>query len=212
MINGAFYTNNGSKEFSQILPEVEFPFPKPTELIQFILSLFERNDLLVLNSFAGSGSTAQGVMEANKRDDGSRRFILVEMEDYADKLTAERIRRVIRGYAFKGTQRTELLREKLSWRTLQRAADFAHRVEGIENLHGHEFDRIKKEVSDGEFIVVGEKAVTEYAEGLGGSFTYCALGASIELDKILTGESLPGFASIGSVLFHMATNRVADPS
>lgn len=52
---------------------------------------------MVLDSFAGSGTTAHAVLALNKADDGNRRFILVETEDYADALTAERIRRVIKG-------------------------------------------------------------------------------------------------------------------
>ncbi|SHG92996.1 site-specific DNA-methyltransferase [Bradyrhizobium erythrophlei] len=209
--NGVFYTNNGSKEFGQILPEAEFPFPKPIELIQFILSLFERQDLLVLDSFAGSGSTAHGVLQANKLDGGSRRFILVEMEDYADKLTAERVRRVIKGYKFEGTQKTELLREYLNWRAIERAEDLVQRVKGIENLEGPDFDRVTKQVKGGELIVTGEKAVTKRAEGLGGAFTYCTLDDPVELDKVLSGESLPSYAAIGTALFHMATNQALDP-
>src|SRR5690606_26509757 len=91
VINGGFYTNNGTKVFGNVMPEAEFPFPKPPELIQFILSLFERKDILILDSFAGSGSTAHGVLAANKLDGGSRKFILCEMEDYANTLTAERV-------------------------------------------------------------------------------------------------------------------------
>ena len=59
-------------------------------------------EAIVLDSFAGAGTTAHAVLGANNRDGGSRRFILVEMEDYADRLTAERVRRVINGYAFVG--------------------------------------------------------------------------------------------------------------
>jgi adenine-specific DNA-methyltransferase len=212
VISGPFYTNNGSKTFEKILPEKTFPFPKPTELIEFLLGLFERKDLLVLDSFAGSGTTGHAVLEANKKDLGDRRFILVEGEDYADTVTAERVRRVISGYAFKGRERTELLREKLNWRVLQRAEALVHRVEAIDNLHGSEYDKIKKEVKDGELIVTGEKTVTERSEGLGGNFTYCTLGEPVELDKVLTGEALPGFAAIGAALYHMATNRAVDPA
>ncbi|PWS21514.1 site-specific DNA-methyltransferase, partial [Enterococcus faecium] len=81
--------------------------------------------------------------------------------------------------------------ERLNWRGIEKAADLVHRVEAIENLHGHEYKRIKKEVKDGELIVTGEKTVAERAEGLGGSFTYCTLGDPVELDKMLTGETLP---------------------
>lgn len=189
-----------------------FATPKPVQVIRKVLDLATDRESIILDSFAGSGTTAHAVLEANKRDGGNRRFILVEMEDYADSLTAERVRRVINGYGFKGTQRTELLRERLNWRALSNAAELVHKVEGIENLHGHEYTRIKKDVKDAELIVTGEKTVDERAEGLGGSFTYCTLGAPVELDKVLSGETLPPYAGIGAALFHMATNRAFDPA
>ncbi|MDE2650900.1 MAG: DNA methyltransferase, partial [Chloroflexota bacterium] len=52
---------------------------------------------IILDSFAGSGTTAHAVLALNKADGGNRRFILVECEDYADSITAERVRRVIAG-------------------------------------------------------------------------------------------------------------------
>lgn len=205
-------SDDGGAEIKAIFGSAVFENPKPTKLIEKILSLIPKSDALVLDSFAGSGTTGHAVLRVNKRDGGSRRFILVETEEYADEITAERIRRIIGGYKFKGTQKTELLRENLTWRVLQKADELVHAVEGIENLHGHEFDRIKKEVADAKLIVTGEKAIDERAEGLGGAFTYCKLGDPVELDKMLTGSALPSFAAIGSVLFHMATSRVADPT
>ena len=206
------HTDEAKKEMHALFGrEGAFDTPKPFRLLQRIIQIATSKDAIVLDSFAGSGTTAQAALAANKRDGGNRRFILVEMEDYADSLTAERVRRVINGYPFKGTQKTELLRESLSWRTLKADA-LVHKVDAIENLHGHEYDRIKKEVKDGELIVTGEKTVDEKAEGLGGSFTYCTLGPAVELDKVLTGEALPPFAGIGAALFHMATNRAFDPA
>jgi adenine-specific DNA-methyltransferase len=191
---------------------MKFDYPKPVPLIERILAIGANRDALILDSFAGSGTTAHAVLEANKRDGGTRRFILVEMEDYADRLTAERVRRVINGYDFKGTRKTELVRERLNWRALSNSGDLVHKVAAIENLHGHEYDRIKKEVKDGELIVTGEKIVAERAEGLGGAFTYCTLGDPVELDKVLSGETLPPYAGLGAALFHMATNRALDPA
>ena len=164
-----------------------------------------------MDSFAGSGTTGHATLAANKHDGGNRRFILVEMEEYADRLTAERVRRVINGYSFTGTQRTELMREKITWLRLKSSHKLTKAVEAIKNLQGHKYDRIKKEVKKGELIVTGEKSVAEWAEGLGGSFTYCTLGDPVELDKVLSGESLPPYGAIGTALFHMATNRVLDP-
>jgi adenine-specific DNA-methyltransferase len=207
------HNRNAKYELQSIFGgESPFPTPKPSKLVGAILELAVIGDGIILDSFAGSGTTAHAVLEANKRDGGDRKFILVEMEDYADRLTAERVRRVINGYDFKGTQKTELLRESLNWRVLQKAGDLVHKVSAIENLHGHEYDRIQKQVKDGELIVTGEKTVAEHAEGLGGTFTYCTLGAPVELDKVLAGDTLPSYAALGAVLFHMATSRAFDAS
>jgi len=207
--------NQGAKQFlKRLYPELDdvFQTPKPIELILRILQIASGKEALVLDSFAGSGTTAHAVLEANRRDGGNRRFILVEMEAYADDLTAERMRRVINGYDFVGTQATELLRDKITWTKLKKAERLTESVEKIENLHAHEYDRIKKEVKDGDLIVTGEKTIAERAEGLGGSFTYCTLGAPLELDNLLRGETLPPYAGIGAVLFHMATNHAFDPA
>jgi adenine-specific DNA-methyltransferase len=61
-----------------------------------IFSLATDPDSIILDGFAGSGSSAQAVLALN-RDGGNRKFILIEQEDYADTLTAERVRRVIKG-------------------------------------------------------------------------------------------------------------------
>ena len=72
-------------------------------------------------------------------------------------------------------------------------------IEALENLHGPGFDRVTKSVTSGELVVTGETDVEEQADGLGGSFTYCTLGDPIEMDSLLTGESLPSFEALASV-------------
>ena len=79
---------------------LDFNNPKPIRLIQNLVSIAEgesSDDFIVLDSFAGSGTTAHAVLALNKADGGNRQFILVECEDYADTITAERVRRVING-------------------------------------------------------------------------------------------------------------------
>lgn len=92
-------SNRTSKiEINSILGETNtFDTPKPVRLIKRILEIATDENSIVLDSFAGSGTTAQAVLEMNQADGGNRRFILVEMEDYAEKITAERVRRVIKG-------------------------------------------------------------------------------------------------------------------
>ena len=188
----------------------EFATPKPLGLIERILEIATDTDSIVLDSFAGSGTTAHAVLTQNSQDDGDRQFILVECETYADALTAERVRRVINGYAFSGKHREVLLRTKLTYSGVRNAAKLLEQIGGIENLEGHRFDRVAKEVKDGELVVCGEKDIEDRTEGLGGSFTFCTLGDPLELDALLTGKSLPSFEALGSVLFHMATNEVFD--
>lgn len=89
----------GANELKKIFPESKQAFknPKTYTLIEWLLSFTAGPDAIILDSFAGSGTTAHAVMKMNQRDGGSRRFILVECEDYADELTAERVRRLTRG-------------------------------------------------------------------------------------------------------------------
>ena len=91
-------TAHGSIELRDILGADKFSYPKPSLLVKEIISLCTKNDAIILDSFAGSGTTAQAVLALNKEDGGSRKFILVECEEeIAPKVTAQRVRRVIKG-------------------------------------------------------------------------------------------------------------------
>lgn len=93
--------NMGTTEKNKYLLEamgVKFDYPKPIELIDYLISIFTEKQDIILDSFAGSGTTAHAVLNLNKKNDGNRKFILVEMEDYAENITAERVRRVMNGY------------------------------------------------------------------------------------------------------------------
>lgn len=94
------HSQEGTQELSKLLGEkAQFDYPKPVRLINRILKIATDSDSIILDSFAGSGTTAHAVLNMNKIDGGNRRFILVEMEDYAETITAERVRRVIDGYS-----------------------------------------------------------------------------------------------------------------
>ncbi|HAX18135.1 MAG TPA: type III restriction endonuclease subunit M [Actinobacteria bacterium] len=80
---------------------------KNVELIKRIIRMLDEPNNIILDSFAGSGTTAHAVLELNKedKDGGNRKFILVEMEDeIARKVTAERVKRVIKGYTYKNSK------------------------------------------------------------------------------------------------------------
>lgn len=98
IIGEKYFTRNGNKEQMEIWGEVRFDFPKNSGLLEELLSQAAESDSIILDSFAGSGTTAHAVLNMNKQDGGHRKFILVEMMDYADTITAERVKRVISGY------------------------------------------------------------------------------------------------------------------
>ena len=93
------HTDEAKKDLLSIFGgKSSFDTPKPHRLIERVLQIASNPDSIILDSFAGSGTTAHSVLNMNKADGGHRKFILVEMMDYADSITAERIKRVIRGY------------------------------------------------------------------------------------------------------------------
>lgn len=89
---------DASANLQSIFGQKAFDFSKPDNLLSFLIDLITDSESIILDSFAGSGTTAHAVLNLNKKDGGNRKFILVEMEDYAESITAERVRRVMRGY------------------------------------------------------------------------------------------------------------------
>jgi adenine-specific DNA-methyltransferase len=91
-------TKTGSSEVKAILGSDKFNFPKPSELVRYLISLTTKEGDIILDSFAGTGTTGHAVLRQIKEDSKNRNFILIELEDYANTVTAERNKRVIQGY------------------------------------------------------------------------------------------------------------------
>lgn len=90
---------NGTNILKEIFEESVFDYPKSIDLLERVIKMANTDkNAIILDSFAGSGTTAHAVLNLNKADGGNRKFILVEMEDYAETITAERVKRVIDGY------------------------------------------------------------------------------------------------------------------
>lgn len=104
----AGHNQEAAFEIKEIFGKNDFATPKPTTLIKRIINFSCDDEDIILDSFAGSGTTAHAVLELNKEDGGNRKFILVEQEDYANTITAERVRRVIKGVK---TAKSELLKK-----------------------------------------------------------------------------------------------------
>ena len=95
---GVFDPQSTTVFLKETLPNQKFENAKPIKLMDYFMQVATGPNDIILDSFAGSGTTAHAVLNMNKADGGNRKFILVEMMDYADSITAERVKRVIGGY------------------------------------------------------------------------------------------------------------------
>ena len=93
------FNADATRELKDILGHKAFDTPKPLALLRWLIALHSDDDALVLDLFAGSGTTAHAVLDLNRDDGGKRRFVLMEMEpSVAIGITAERVGRVAQGY------------------------------------------------------------------------------------------------------------------
>lgn len=113
-------TNEGTEEVQAILGSADFIFPKPRSLVQNLVEqVTVAHGDIILDSFAGSGTTAHAVLQLNKEDGLNRRFILVEMDsNICRNVTAERLRRVCKGYSKSESNEVEGLGSGFRFATL----------------------------------------------------------------------------------------------
>ena len=100
-VDNKYSNDNAKKELAAVLPGISFDYPKPSVLISDLLRIVAKQDALVLDFFAGSGTTGQAVLNINKEDGGNRRFILCTNNEngIAENITYQRVKNVVDGYA-----------------------------------------------------------------------------------------------------------------
>jgi adenine-specific DNA-methyltransferase len=107
-----FSSSTGTTELNAILNGKFFDNPKPTELLKYFIEATQNDEVIVLDFFAGSGTTGQAVLELNKQDGGKRRFILATANEITDTtpngimndVTSKRLKRVMTGECYDGTK------------------------------------------------------------------------------------------------------------
>lgn len=107
-------TKEGTKEIKRIFGSKIFNYPKPVGLIEYLIEIATniKESAIILDSFAGTGTTAHAVMRLNKKYNKNHKYVLVEMENYAEEFTAERVKRVIKGYSYKEKVKRQLVEFK----------------------------------------------------------------------------------------------------
>lgn len=178
------HNQEATKEIGEILGNPDaFETPKPTRLIKRLLQLATDADSLILDSFAGSGTIGQAVLELNKEDGGSRNFILTELDrDIAQNVTAERLSKVIKGYPYVGLERTLLFEEKITVTNFRKSEAIMKQLDEIKSEQQSNYARFetKIEVRSEAFITFyGTNQIEGTKIGLGGGFRFCELGDTL---------------------------------
>lgn len=173
-----YYTTRGSNELTNIFgTKGKFPYPKPMQLIKDIIQRISKKDSIILDSFGGSGTTAHAVLSLNKDDDGSRRFIIIEMMDYAETITAERVKIVSTGYNYKGTTNEVIYSKELTLENITNIDEIINEANLIASENSSLFTKIgKPKIEDNCIKVIGTKEYDGLMEGTGGTFDFYELG------------------------------------
>jgi len=102
VIKERIFTYHGSKEFDDLFLSKSLFYPKPTSLIEILIEQTPKENAIILDFFAGSGTTANAVLNLNKRCDSERKFILIDMADYFETFLKPRVEKIMFSSKWKG--------------------------------------------------------------------------------------------------------------
>jgi len=177
------HTDEATKELKSIFGgKSPFETPKPSRLIERILQIATDSDSIVLDSFAGSATTAHAVLNLNKQDGGHRRFILIEMLPYADSITAERTKRIISGHG--RDIEIVLFDEEINLKLLSNSSEVLAEAKRIAKEAKEQYHSvIGPKVIDGRLQVIAYISTAE--SGMSGGFSFYELGEPLLTDGLL---------------------------
>lgn len=172
------HTDEAKKELKEIFGgKSPFDTPKPTRLIERILDIASDENSIILDSFAGSGTTAHAILLANLKKHSHKKFILVELMDYADTTTAYRVKKAITGYQATMKHEEEIYNKKLTIKNLSKVDTFLKEAEVVIEREKDSYAEISKpKLVDNCIKVIATRVSDGFVEGLPGSFDYFELG------------------------------------
>lgn len=166
----------GTQILDKILGEREkFQYPKsPYAVEECIKSASANTNAVVLDFFAGSGTTGQAVLELNKQDQGNRRFILCTNNEngIARDICLPRLRNVILGYKYKGIEKEVLFERKLNASTLEDSDILIEEINELRDQNKTKYDKFEVKVEDNRVRLYGTKQINGKKDGLGGNLKY----------------------------------------
>lgn len=167
-------TEHGTVQLGELGLANLFDFPKPVELISKCLQIGSKKDSVVLDFFAGSGTTGQAVLELNKRDKGNRKFILCTNNEnnICENVTYERVKKVILGYDFTGKREDILFEKKVSLKGLSSIEKDLKKIETIIADSEPKYAKVSSAFKDGVLSVIGTQDTSNGVDGIPANLKY----------------------------------------
>ena len=130
-------------------------YPKPVELIKQIIRIATDDDDIILDFFAGSGTTGQAVLELNEEERGSRQFILAtnNQNNICRDITYKRTQRIINGYTYKGQKHTILFEKKMTLTDLRKSESLLKELEKVKEREKNNF-RSKQNINNYKITII----------------------------------------------------------
>lgn len=175
-INNIYSNDNARKELDSFGIKEKFDYPKPSALIKRLIKSYFDSDVIVLDFFAGSGTTAQAVLDLNKEDGGNRTFILCtnNQNNICTEITYPRVKKVIDGYLATEEKETVLFEKKITPALIQKGLNTTYDETG--------YKRIEQRIDDGVYKVIGISDSSHQIEGTDASLKY------LKVDFVSTKE------------------------
>jgi len=170
-----FINTQGTLEIKRILGHTKFNFPKPVGLIKYLLKISSSSNSVILDFFAGSGTTGHAVLELNQENNDNKKFILCTNNEgkIAEEVTYPRINNVIKGYKFKGKDKKIIFEKKISFSDFNKKSDLINEeINQLIETNNDKFDKIEKKLDNNIIKIFGVRDVNDKTSGLGGNLQY----------------------------------------
>lgn len=176
LLNGIGTASDGTKDLQKIFGDKTFDTAKPVSLISYLIEIGtdQLTSPLIVDFFAGSGTTAQAIIELNHKDDGNRQCILITNNEnnIMTEVCCPRVHRVIKGYDCQGKDKSLLYESKVNLTQLRRANEIYMEYQQVREENGALYDELKGEFKDNTIRLWGIKDIDGWKEGLGGNLKY----------------------------------------
>lgn len=179
--------SKGTAEIKELFNNKKvFDTTKPVEVVKYLINLatYNKQSAIILDFFAGSGTTGDAVLQLNKELNKNLQFILCTNNEsnICRDVTYQRILKKINGYSYKGKKTEILYEKKLNLTLLKQSGKILEEIDKIKQEYKGKFDKIETRIEENVIKVIATKKVDGAIEGLGGSLKYFVV------DYILTSN------------------------